>query len=678
MNQNLGGQLQLGVLAHVLRRRWRVVAAGTLLAGTAALTIGLVVPPRYTAKAQIVLEAPTGSSPRFDDAAVETWAELLSTDSHIRRLDESLRTNPIVPGSEDFQRPVLSTLLDVVRATLAPMFGNGAQAPSGTGEEAGAAPRSMPDLDQLQLRLRSFKERASRVLSVTFTWPDPNVAAAIANRSATLFLEDNLQRQQLERDRDLRALRYRVERARSDVNRAGAAVARYRVEHGVSDADRADQTDAQIAEVSRQLAVASADLAARRQAGLQDGAVSLAAGRPAASQFSAGAAPVGGTDAATLEARVRFLVARLASLQEASALARTDEAQLRELRLEAASAAQGYEAVLRQEAELRDSPVQPAARLVSVANAPDEPSSPDPILFLAPALLVGAVGSSLLAIALDRLDRRVRDARAAEAALGVPCIGVVPRARRLATLHSVLALLREPFAPYTKAIRSVVMAMLGLSMEQQRGKVILVTSGAGREGKTTLALSFACYVALLRRKVLVIDLDLPSPSLVRRLGADDGPGVLEVLQGMPAEAAIRTSPEIGIDYLSLTPAAADPLLLIADESLRTLLAEMRRRYDCVVIDGAPLIGNPETRVLVALADHVLLALKWGSTRLDTARAALREIPKALERDGDATPVSAVLMQVDLRRYAIDAAAPGGDDALRQRIAPPFDHRISGA
>jgi Mrp family chromosome partitioning ATPase len=212
------------------------------------------------------------------------------------------------------------------------------------------------------------------------------------------------------------------------------------------------------------------------------------------------------------------------------------------------------------------------------------------------------------------------------------------------------------------------MGLLGQPGDHRAGKVMLFTSTGRGEGKTALAVSFAAYAALLHRNVLVVDLDLPSPGLGDLLGAGAGPGALDVLRGVPLSDAVRRKDEFGIDYLPLAAARLDPLLLMADEGIHALLDEMRRRYDCVVIDGGALLGNPEVRVLVALADHVILALKWGSTDLDTARTAVNELVRARCAAEDDATVSSVLTQVEPRLYPSYADWPDEHRAGRRHAA----------
>ena len=54
----------------------------------------------------------------------------------------------------------------------------------------------------------------------------------------------------------------------------------------------------------------------------------------------------------------------------------------------------------------------------------------------------------------------------------------------------------------------------------------------------------------------------------------------------------------------------------------TTAALMSKRYDCIVIDSAPLRSATEARLLASMVDKILFAIKWGSTPREVAQNAL--------------------------------------------------------
>ena len=177
----------------------------------------------------------------------------------------------------------------------------------------------------------------------------------------------------------------------------------------------------------------------------------------------------------------------------------------------------------------------------------------------------------------------------------------------------------NPFAPYTEAIRSVSVAALGLPGFTKASKIIVVTSSIPGEGKTTLAVSMATYACMLKQRVLLIDFDFRNPGVLKALEGSSDLGIIDTINGLPLEQAIKTVPELGLDYLPSPTSPVDPLAIIAAAGLPELLKQARARYDCIIIDTAALLGTTEARLLSAMADEVLFAVRWGSTRREVVK-----------------------------------------------------------
>ncbi|MBF5066408.1 CpsD/CapB family tyrosine-protein kinase, partial [Salmonella enterica subsp. enterica serovar Istanbul] len=86
------------------------------------------------------------------------------------------------------------------------------------------------------------------------------------------------------------------------------------------------------------------------------------------------------------------------------------------------------------------------------------------------------------------------------------------------------------------------------------GKIIALVSALPGEGKTTVAASFATFVAKSGSRVLVIDADLRNPSMTNTLGYTNAPGLLDLVAGNASfDELVITDTKYKFDFL---PAAA--------------------------------------------------------------------------------------------------------------------------
>ena len=720
----------------LLRRQWKVVAAFLLVGMAVAVLIGIIIPPRYTANAQLLVgQSKANPAESRDNKIVETHVALLMSPTHLRRVHESLSLD-ICSGLVKPEEPPLADAAQASWRSLRSIMSDwlwflrsGPEADLNTVDGSKLEAPEMFDFEELRGNLNVYKERLSRVITVTFTSIDPQTAATIANRVAGLYVQMELDRAQAEYEKAQMHLAERVPAARAELEIAEAAVREYRLDSGLVDVRRLEVMDRQIAELKRQLEIDysevaeyDAHLALLKRYREQEGGLSLffeALKNPRLAksyrpQMFAAAGMAGSVrdrelppgrgaieldrarereqvgkmadaifaqlalDRSAIEARGHEIRQHLESLEHSREATRKPEQRLRELESKAAAAAQLYESLLQRKTELAAQGAVPAdARLVSVASVPELPSSPAPILFLLPALVAAGITGGFTSIVIEQLDRRLRSARDIDKELGVSCIGLVPKVTGTRRLAPQRILIDSPFDPYTEAIRSVVTAaLMPLSHEPV---VFPVTSSRRGEGTTTLAISFAAYAALLGRRVLLIDLNFHAPGVSRALNESDDLGIIDVLNGRAPHDVIKNVAELGIDYLPLSKKGRYPLAILSTDRLPNMLDDLKQQYDCIVLDSAPLLGTTEARLFAFLADKVIFAVKWGATDQDVARRALHQLSHA-GIDNVADVVCAVLTEVDMRKHIFCRYAAAGDSEMRPRDVPlpriPIRHRPS--
>ena len=154
-------------------------------------------------------------------------------------------------------------------------------------------------------------------------------------------------------------------------------------------------------------------------------------------------------------------------------------------------------------------------------------------------------------------------------------------------------------------------------------RVILVTSALSGEGKTTVAMNLAIAFAQCGKTCLV-DGDMRQPAVAKAFGVHKETGLQNVLAGTASlDEALATAPEFaGLSLLGITAIPANPIDLIASAKMRSLAADLRNRFQYVIIDSPPVIPYSDARILSSHADVVILVGRYGlTTRRAIARCA---------------------------------------------------------
>lgn len=164
--------------------------------------------------------------------------------------------------------------------------------------------------------------------------------------------------------------------------------------------------------------------------------------------------------------------------------------------------------------------------------------------------------------------------------------------------------------------------------------LIMVSSAKPNEGKTFVAINLALSIALEQDKtVLLIDADVLRPSVVRELGVEDKPGIIEYLLGK-SEKVSDIIYNTDIDKLKLIPAGKPHHLsneLLASEKMATLANELANRYPdrIVIFDCPPLIGVTETLVLASLMGQGVIVVEESKSSIADIQAATRHLNEDL-------------------------------------------------
>jgi len=643
-----------------------------------------------------------------DVEAIESEVQLLRSRKVVRqvvlqdKLDQNPEFNPPPP-----QPGVLSVARDRVVALATNLWTR--YAPRSLQSPASeAAPLASPEpsrtrdpiaitIDNVLRRTSISPKGHSRVVTVSFEAGDPVLAANVANDLINTYIADQLAVKREATASAHKWLEDRVAEMREQVINADHAVAAYRQRAGITRSRTGNLLSEQISTVGEQLMQARSARAAaeaRVQAAqggqrvdsmteattsptvqaLRGQEATMSAqvaelsrtygpGHPKLIAARAALSAIGGQIRAELgktgvslqqelraaQARETALAASLGSLRRDADSGGENEVELRALEHEAEANRALYDRLLTRarETNVEGGLQQPDAQIVSMADPPERPSFPNPMVILPIFFVASVIATVLVVFAVDAIDNGFSSLEQVESALGVRALGVVPRLkRRMMRRHMVHRQSVRMQSAFGEAVRNLHTGLM-LSGSDQPPKVVLVTSAVPGEGKSSIVLSLARLMASCGKRVVVLDCDLRRPALHKAFGGSAGPGLIDCLSGKALVSDVLQCDTMSPAYLI---AAGEPGRnspdLFASEEMRKLLATLSERFDLVLIDSSPILAVSETRHLCRLADKTLMVVRWQSTRRFAVAVALRRV---FEAGGSLAGV--LLSVVDLNKFA---------------------------
>jgi capsular exopolysaccharide synthesis family protein len=200
------------------------------------------------------------------------------------------------------------------------------------------------------------------------------------------------------------------------------------------------------------------------------------------------------------------------------------------------------------------------------------------------------------------------------------------------------------FSEQLRALRTALMMEGG--PPDGAGRVIAVTAARPSEGKTTLSVALARALAASGVNVLAVDGDVRQPSFDAAFATAGAAGLTDVLAGLSVlDDVILKDDRTSLDIIAAGTQTADAISLFLSPVLPLLLAQLRGRYEVVILDVPPAFALAEARILARLADAALLCVRWGKTPSRVVLAAILML-----RDAQVNLVGAALTRVNPRRH----------------------------
>lgn len=263
----------------------------------------------------------------------------------------------------------------------------------------------------------------------------------------------------------------------------------------------------------------------------------------------------------------------------------------------------------REENALKMAAAQPKGKLVDEAYAASEPVKPKkPLLAFVALIMTFALPFCILYVK-KMLKNKIGSQDELEAITPAHLLGQIYHARE--DELQVIADTNTKNAELFRYLRGNVQFVLPESTD----KVVLVTSAVAAEGKSYIAANVASSLALMGKKVALVELNLRKPSLGEMFGVIASKGMSDYLSnGEVSLHDIVSTTADGLDVYVAGTIPPNPSELLQGSRAAQLMEQLREQYDYVVVDSASLATASDTFSLTNQADATVVVFRANSTK----------------------------------------------------------------
>lgn len=262
----------------------------------------------------------------------------------------------------------------------------------------------------------------------------------------------------------------------------------------------------------------------------------------------------------------------------------------------------------REEIAISLSVTEANARVIDLAKVDKNAATPNKKIIYLAGILAGLIIPFGLIYVDDLLDTKIKSKLDLDGKTQIPFIGDVP------TSHTISELIksdsRTSSAEALRIVRTNLEFMLN-KVEKGMSKTIFVTSTFGSEGKTFIATNLAATFALPGAKVLLIGMDIRNPKLGEYVDLPHV-GLTNYLSTPDADIQDFIIKHKDYDNFFILPSGIippNPAELLMSKKVNHLFEKLKKEYDYIIVDTAPVSLVTDTLLIAKNADTFVYVMR---------------------------------------------------------------------
>lgn len=248
------------------------------------------------------------------------------------------------------------------------------------------------------------------------------------------------------------------------------------------------------------------------------------------------------------------------------------------------------------------------SRIIDRAKADYLPYKPKKAIIYLFGLIIGILAPYGYINARDMLNIKILKKEDIESNTSIPILGEIGNN---VDNKSSLLIFKNSRSIVSEQFRSL-RTNLQFVLNSKGSNVILITSSMSGEGKSFVSLNLGSVISLTGKKVLFMELDLRKPKLSLNFGLDNSFGFTNymVSDDIKVDEIIKPIPASeNCSIISSGPIPPNPAELLLNDRFGDLIAILRKMFDYIVIDSAPIGLVSDAQLIEKFCDVSLYVVR---------------------------------------------------------------------
>ncbi len=461
-------------------------------------------------------------------------------------------------------------------------------------------------IDRVQSDLSVSRVKGTRIYMITARAVDPDLAQALANTAAAVYIDFNLEERKESAQDTFKLLTRQIENLKLKIKKSGTAKIRYLDEEGMPGIEK----------TFLPTAGGSLEGAGNLLINLRNQKLTAEIFREKLLNKYKEKHP----RVKEVVRRINVLAEKIAEEEDRIIQTQKKAIEYGILQREAWADQELYNILIKKlrELDISSSGVKSNIEIIERAERPGRPISPLIKQNLILASILGLFLGIGAIVTISYFDPTIQTTEEVESIVGLPVLTILPRIKPPSSVPredqpEFISRISEvaPSSQYVEAFRRL-RTNIRVSDFPDGAITLLITSPVPGEGKTTIASNLAITMAQAGARTLLMDADLRRPAISRVFNLNNNQGLSSYLEGkVTLDDIIQVSSVPGLSIIPSGPIPSNPSDLLESQNMPRLLDALKERFDRIILDSPPAGPLTDATIIGALMDRIVLIISAG-------------------------------------------------------------------